>query len=643
MKIAHIVNPVNVTEKSDLFIAQPVTFETMRRAKQFATLSNDLEVELYFTCYEEDLAIKPLGFNETKLLEKSILSYKNFDKKRKLPLIKDILDRLYESSDADYFIYTNVDIAVMPHFYTEVNSIINNGYDGFVINRRTIDEKYTSIDEIPQMYSDIGEKHPGYDCFVFRRDAYPHYDPSTACIGANWIGRVLISNLILHSKKFKLFKHKHLTFHIGDDRSWKTKDYQGYDRNNELALIDMLKKKATNSEFYKKPLLQDFFYFHDKKLATSLYEQAIVKEHTFSHKDISIDRVFASSYLASAEWKSEFLLTQSPIFIVGYPRSGTTLLQVLLATQKEIISLPEVHFFSIILRDLVIENDIVQPSCLNLAIKNIRLRINLSTQAENHIRSLAGNHQLSPKVFYEIIIIDNLIQHNDIDTIKSSIWLEKTPDNALHLDQIFAYYPNAKIIHILRNPEKSILSRRKYFNGEKSWNINRHVTKWLNTIHNIEKFTNLYPEQIISLKLEDLVSNKTNIMKDLCEFIGIEFDDQKMQTYKAIAQNYYMPWETWKQDTKSDISTTISNKKNEKLSESDKKAMYNIAFKELEKYSYHNKEFIKYFNNDKHINQLMRSLKELSSISFKYNPFKKLKACKQVLNNYYLTKTLFRD
>ena len=93
MKIAHIINPVDVLESSDLFVAQPVTFETMRRAKTAAKEENDLSIELYFTCYEEDLSVAPDGFTNAGLLEKSVLDYGTFSKKRKLPIIKDILDR----------------------------------------------------------------------------------------------------------------------------------------------------------------------------------------------------------------------------------------------------------------------------------------------------------------------------------------------------------------------------------------------------------------------------------------------------------------------------------------------------------------------------------------------------------------------
>jgi hypothetical protein len=87
-------------------------------------------------------------------------------------LIKDILQRLYESSTAEYFIYTNTDIIVLPQFYETAAKIIEQGYDAFIINRRRIPKIYNSVNDLPFIYSDIGKSHPGFDCFVFKRELF---------------------------------------------------------------------------------------------------------------------------------------------------------------------------------------------------------------------------------------------------------------------------------------------------------------------------------------------------------------------------------------------------------------------------------------------------------------------------------------
>lgn len=242
--LGHIINPVIVGKGSDLYIAQPITLHTMKTAKEFAI--DKVHVALFSAQYKEDRKIVPDGFYLTPDLDRSILDIRSFQKARKLPLIGDILDRLYEATDAEYFMYTNIDVALQPYFYIAVNTLIDKGYDAFTINRRTISREYTSIDEVPMMYAEIGEPHKGWDCFVFKREIYPEYEFGTACIGAGWIGRIMLSNLACFGKNFTIFKDLQLTFHIGNEKSWKAdeyKDYLLYNRNECQKILLRFEKK----------------------------------------------------------------------------------------------------------------------------------------------------------------------------------------------------------------------------------------------------------------------------------------------------------------------------------------------------------------------------------------------------------------
>ena len=118
VKIAHIINPVKVKESSDLYNAQPITFESMVVASKYAVKFN--QITLYSTQFEEDKEIIPSDFKILSNLTKSILDINPKYKGKKLPFIKDIFEKLNEVEDADYFIYTNVDIALMPYFYDVV-------------------------------------------------------------------------------------------------------------------------------------------------------------------------------------------------------------------------------------------------------------------------------------------------------------------------------------------------------------------------------------------------------------------------------------------------------------------------------------------------------------------------------------------
>jgi hypothetical protein len=194
--------------------------------------AEQVQVDLFSAQYAEDAALVPADFSQTENLTRSILDLSDFREQRKLPLVNDIIRRLYDASDADYFIYTNVDIALMPHFYSAVLTLLHGGHDALVINRRTIPDIYKDTAHIPLMYSMPGKPHGGFDCFVFRRNAFPAFVLGNLCVGVGGVGRLLMVNVLVHAKRFSLIQDAHLTFHIGDDMTWKSDRYSDYTEFN---------------------------------------------------------------------------------------------------------------------------------------------------------------------------------------------------------------------------------------------------------------------------------------------------------------------------------------------------------------------------------------------------------------------------
>jgi len=173
----------------------------------------NLDVELYTAQYKGDDESTPEGFIKTPDL---IYSFNDVSEKkgtRKLPLISEIIERLFEASQADFLIYSNMDIILGKDFYPHVNEIIERGYDSIIINRRRLPYSFinSSLDEI---CSQEGRKHPGFDCFIFHRSIYPKMILGNIVL-STFIGVTLAHNLFCFSKKFLLLDNERLTFHLG--------------------------------------------------------------------------------------------------------------------------------------------------------------------------------------------------------------------------------------------------------------------------------------------------------------------------------------------------------------------------------------------------------------------------------------------
>jgi hypothetical protein len=261
-KIAHIVNPVRVDYGTDLVWAQPLTFESMLRAQDFAR--NDVTVELYTAQYPEDTSIIPAGFIQTPHLERCVADVARFSKRRPLPLVQDILQRLYDATDAQYLVFTNMDITLLPHFYTTVNRYIDLGYDGLIINRRRMAATLTRPEDLPLVWSTIGKPHPGFDCFVFDRRMLPKFQLFDVAVALQYTGIGLAYSIWHYAWKFKLVDDEHLTVHIGDEvMTPRDSEYYWHSRREFNKTLRALWPRLNIEKFpyADRPLLERYYHW----------------------------------------------------------------------------------------------------------------------------------------------------------------------------------------------------------------------------------------------------------------------------------------------------------------------------------------------------------------------------------------------
>jgi hypothetical protein len=241
--ILHVVNPVAAKPGSDLGIAQPVTYASMRSAQRFALQEDPkLSVRLAATVLPQDASAIPEGVTRLPDLERTVLDVASFSRPRPLPLVSDILGRARDTSarkDADFsaLILTNVDIGLMPHFYLLVADLLRRGYDALIINRRTIADGFTAPDQLPLIYADLGQSHPGMDCFVISRNLVSEFVESHSCVAGGFVMRALLFNLVAHADRLRILLDAHATFHIGDATRWASLEYPDYKAFNQAEAL----------------------------------------------------------------------------------------------------------------------------------------------------------------------------------------------------------------------------------------------------------------------------------------------------------------------------------------------------------------------------------------------------------------------
>jgi len=241
----------------------------------------------------------------------------------------------------------------------------------------------------------------------------------------------------------------------------------------------------------------------------------------------------------------EIVITQEqtyPIFIVGPPRSGTTLLTAMLAAHSHIAAGPETQFFSklstVELKEAIADPDwptkaLQRMESITLAGKSVCELYGLSR--EDMRRNLV-NRQPSIQAMLEAFTLSYARRKG------KRRWLEKTPNHLLHLDLIRLLYPTAPIIRIIRDPRDSAISIRKLPWASRSVIANCYL--WLEW-HN--KSNNFFQRDAMSITIiyEDLVREPKKNLRRICDFIGEDFEESMIH-YESSMQDIVSVDESWK-------------------------------------------------------------------------------------------------
>jgi hypothetical protein len=246
------------------------------------------------------------------------------------------------------------------------------------------------------------------------------------------------------------------------------------------------------------------------------------------------------------------------LFLVGCPRSGTTLLQSLLAAHPAVTSFPESHLFQSIW--------IYRWSRLfGLASSKGREQLNWFLQ-EIHQENL--QHKLPKNARFMGQYSKVLKEALDCATLSQDkqIWLEKSPEHVRYIRYIEASIPDAKFIHLVRNGSDVVASlydvthkhRQPDVWGDEPWELDKCIRHWVRSV----EFSSLHlnkPNHIL-VRYEKLVENSEAVLRELCDFIGTPFYPSMLKDYRKMAEKVVLKNEAWKASVVDPINNANSTK-----------------------------------------------------------------------------------
>lgn len=223
----------------------------------------------------------------------------------------------------------------------------------------------------------------------------------------------------------------------------------------------------------------------------------------------------------------------NPIFIVGCGRSGTTLLRLIL-NRHSLVAIPEETWFF--------------PE-LHKRMPNILLKRGWKHEVARTIFELNPIHfpGLRPA---DLMPVLNRTEQHDISGIIASInrsyalrvnkpiWGDKTPGYVLYLPLIKRIYPDAKVIHMIRDPRDVVESLLNNWSaGPQTSDFRETVDYWVRNVSAGRRDGPRYfGANYTEVYFEKVVENPQKEIPGLCDFLEIPYEDQMLEVSTDFAE-----------------------------------------------------------------------------------------------------------
>ncbi len=220
--------------------------------------------------------------------------------------------------------------------------------------------------------------------------------------------------------------------------------------------------------------------------------------------DVCTDDLFEMK----SKWGSE---SKAPIFILGLPRVGSTLIEQILSSHS------------------LVEPTHELPNIISTALRlNERKSQDKKSRYPDILLSLS-----SPQLK---LIGDKYIKDSEVFRSDKPYFIDKMPNNFRHIGLIKLILPNAKIIDIRRSSMSACFScfKQLFAEGQEfTYDLKDLAGYYNNYVELMNHWNKVLPNQILSINYEDVVNNFEDSVRDILEYCEIPFEKECLEFYKS--------------------------------------------------------------------------------------------------------------
>ena len=237
--------------------------------------------------------------------------------------------------------------------------------------------------------------------------------------------------------------------------------------------------------------------------------------------------------------------SKDPIFILGLPRAGSTLLEQILSSHSMIEGTEELH-----------------------NIMTIGRRIRTTNDSKNYLNNLLDLNKENISSYGNMYIDETRWARKD-----NNFFIDKMPNNFPHIGLIKMILPNAKIIDARRNPLDGCFSCfKQYFAKGQHFTYDLDdVARYYKDYLKIMKFWNNYfPDDIYTVCYENVINNPEQEVRLMLKYLGLDFEKSCMDFHKSsrpvktasseqVRQPIYKSGMNYWENYEDDLSTLVKH------------------------------------------------------------------------------------
>ena len=223
-----------------------------------------------------------------------------------------------------------------------------------------------------------------------------------------------------------------------------------------------------------------------------------------NQKDVCTNELFEMK----KDWGSE---NKAPIFILGLPRVGSTLIEQILSSHSMVEATHEL------------------PNIISTALRlNERKAQDITSRYPDILLSLSAP-QLK-------MIGDKYISDSEVFRTDKQYFLDKMPNNFRHIGLIKLILPNAKIIDIRRSSMSACFAcyKQLFAEGQEfTYDLKDLAGYYNNYVELMDHWNKVLPNQILSINYEDVVNNFEESVNEILKYCEIPFETECLEFYKS--------------------------------------------------------------------------------------------------------------